>query len=625
MLTKKELLIKIQKFNPHADLELIGKAYDFAKQYHKGQKRDSGLPFFVHPVTVAEYLADLQCGSSTICGGLLHDVVEDTSATLDDVKEIFGKDIAGLVESVTKVDKVHFVDMNEYKAENLRKILLATAKDVRVMLIKLCDRLHNMETLNECDEKKQIHLSNETLSIFAPIAHKLGMWGVKGRLEDTALRYIDPKAYYELKKKIASRRIERESKTKEVISILEEELKEAHLPCKVTGRAKYFYSIYKKMKKDKKEINEIYDLIAVRIVTTTVAECYAVLRIVHTLWKPLMSRFKDYIKTPKPNGYESIHTTVKLDETINLEIQIRTSHMNDHAEDGIAAHWRYKGSERDKKFDMKIAWLKQLLEWKHDMPSDQDVDEILFDLFQDEIVVFTPQGDPIILPELSTPVDFAYEVHTSVGNTCVQAKVNRKAVPLDTKLESGDVVEINNKRGAMPNRAWLSFVKTHLARNKIRQALNIQSEIKPRNEEKEGNISILVKGKKVKLGGCCNIEPGAPVVGVINKDKKIVAHSPDCINAKERKIIQASWEKTLETVHQIKLVFGESIGVVHATLPIILLFSGKIYSVNTKSHKQNLILTVICKEIQDVKGLRSTLNGLDHLLDLHIKTIELKR
>jgi len=406
------LIEKIESYNPNADISLIKKAYEFAKEAHKNQKREDNTSYIEHPFGIAKILADLRSDSVTIASALLHDTLEDTNVTLKYLQKNFGNEIASLVEGLTKIRNVRFESKDEYKAENLRKILLATAKDIRIILIKLADRLHNMRTLDIFSEEKRRRISRETLDIYAPIANKLGIQKLKGELEDLSLRYLKPDVYDTLRKKINEKREAREKRTKEIIALIEDKLKERSIKAEIHGRAKYFYSIYQKMLRDSKDFNEIYDLIAIRIILKTIPECYASLGIVHNIWKPMPGRFKDYISVPKANGYQSLHTSVITDEGKILEFQIRTEEMHLNAEDGVAAHWMYKGTDRDKAFDKKINWLKHLLDWKTSESAKDFIETFKFDLFQNEIVVFTPKGDPISLPEGSTPIDFAYEVHS---------------------------------------------------------------------------------------------------------------------------------------------------------------------------------------------------------------------
>ncbi|HHY97198.1 MAG TPA: bifunctional (p)ppGpp synthetase/guanosine-3',5'-bis(diphosphate) 3'-pyrophosphohydrolase [Firmicutes bacterium] len=464
------------------------RAYWFAAKAHEGQYRDSGDSFIFHPLGVAEILAEMELDSTTIAAGLLHDVIEDTQTALDDIKAAFGDEIALLVDGVTKLSRFPFMTREQQQAENLRKMFLAMAKDIRVVLIRLADRLHNMRTLRHLPTERQKRISRETLEIFAPLAHRLGMWRVKWELEDLAFRYLQPGDYYSLVEKVAEKRRQREGYIEEAKSILAKQLAEVGIHAEIQGRAKHLYSIYEKMTKRGRSFEEIYDLIAIRAVVDTVKECYEVLGIVHNLWKPIPGRFKDYIAMPKSNMYQSLHTTVIGPAGEPLEVQIRTWEMHRTAEYGIAAHWRYKeGQRQDSEFERKIAWLRQLLEWQRDMRDSQEFIETLkIDLFEDEVFVFTPKGDVKSLPAGSTPVDFAYDVHTDIGSRCIGAKVNGKIVPLDYRLQNGDIVEILTSKVANgPSQDWLAFVKTSKARNKIRQWIKEghRQEIIPRGRE----------------------------------------------------------------------------------------------------------------------------------------------
>jgi len=512
---KKEIL----SYNPKARIHLVKEAYDLAKELHKGQKREGGEPYFTHCIETAKILASLNADSPTIATGLLHDSVEEGKVKIEKIKELLGEEVASLVEGVTKIDKIHFSDKEDYTAENLRKILLATAKDIRVMFVRLADRLHNMRTLSCFRPEKQKRISQETLTIYAPIAHKLGMWNIKGELEDLSLRYLEPDVYRFLAEKINEKRTEREKKTKEIIKTIKKKLKENYIGADVHGRAKYFYSIYKKMKKRKVDFNEIYDLIAIRIITKTIPECYAALGIIHKLWHPYPKKFKDYISTPKANDYQSLHTVLVGPHGKILEVQIRTEKMHLCAEDGAAAHWRYQGTERDKKFDKRISWLKQLLDWKRFSKDAKDfVETFKIDLFQNEIVAFTPKGDPITLPEGSTPVDFAYEIHSSVGDNCSKTLVNNKLVPLNFGLKSGDIVQVITAKNARPSRQWLNFVKTNKARNKIKGVLNIKT-IKPKKRKDKPSTKKEKEATKLILNLNDNVGILAKVMNIVSEQK----------------------------------------------------------------------------------------------------------
>ncbi|MFZ5966033.1 MAG: RelA/SpoT family protein [Bacillota bacterium] len=466
------LLAQIQQYNPYSELSLIIKAYNFAENAHEGQVRKSGEKYFVHPVEVAKILAELEMDDSTIVAGLLHDVIEDTKYGFEQIKKEFGEEVALLVEGVTKLTKFNYESKEERQAESLRKMFLAMAKDIRVIIIKLSDRLHNMRTLKYMNESKKKEKAMETLEIYAPIAHRLGISKMKWELEDLALLYIDPEGYYELVEKVAKKRQEREDYINQVVKQLRESLDGLQIFYEISGRPKHFYSIYRKMVYQHKTFEEIFDLTAIRVIVETVKDCYGVLGIVHTLWKPIPGRFKDYIAMPKPNMYQSLHTTVIGPKGEPFEIQIRTAEMHKIAEYGIAAHWKYKEGKNDEaEFEQKLTWLRQLLEWERDLKDPREFMESLkVDLFTNEVFVFTPKGDVIDLPAGSTPVDFAYKIHSAVGNRCIGAKVDGRIVPLDYKLKNGNIVEIltsNHSNG--PSRDWLKFVKSTQAKNRIRQ------------------------------------------------------------------------------------------------------------------------------------------------------------
>ncbi len=454
-----------------ADADVIRRAWEYAGLAHTGQVRESGEPYFDHPAAVAFILAEMDLDADTVAAGLLHDVVEDTGKTYDEMAALFGTEVAALVDGVTKLSRMDFATREEQQAESLRKMFVAMARDIRVILIKLADRLHNMRTLRQCSPDKQVRVASETVEIYAPLAHRLGMWRMKWELEDLALRYLEPKAYYDLVDKVAANRQEREGRIEEARQTLEAALADIAIEADVQGRPKHFYSIYQKMVRQGKDFAEIWDLLGMRVIVDTVRECYAVLGAIHSLWKPIPGRFKDYIAMPKSNMYQSLHTTVVGPKGEPLEIQIRTWDMHRTAEYGIAAHWRYKEGTSGGEFEDKITWLRQIMEWQKETGSGEEFIETLkVDLFSDEVYVFTPKGDVKTLPAGSTPVDFAYAVHTDVGHRCAGARVNGRMAPLSTVLATGDIVEvITNKAQAGPSRDWLKFAKTSKAKGKIRQ------------------------------------------------------------------------------------------------------------------------------------------------------------
>lgn len=468
-----ELLNKVQSYTNDPGLDLIARAYEFARKAHEGQFRESGEPYFTHPVEVAGILTELELDVTSIAAALLHDVVEDTDISLDKIEATFGSEVALLVNGVTKLTKIDFKSKEEHQAESLRKMFLAMAKDIRVILIKLADRLHNMRTLKYTAPDKQLRKAEETIEIYAPLAHRLGMSTIKWELEDLSFRYLEPNMYYDLARKVAVSRREREDDIAAAVQAMMDKIKnETEIDAKISGRPKHLYSIYQKMVRQKKEFSEIYDLTAIRVLVHTMRECYEVLGIVHEIWKPIPGRFKDYIAMPKSNMYQSLHTTVMGPKGDPLEIQIRTWDMHRIAEFGIAAHWRYKeGRTETEELDKKLSWLRQLLEWQKDLQDATEFMEALkIDLFEDEVFVFTPKGDVVSLPRRATPVDFAFAIHTEIGMSCVGGKVNGKMVPLEYKLDNGDIVEvITSKSSPGPSRDWLNFVKTSRARSKIKR------------------------------------------------------------------------------------------------------------------------------------------------------------
>jgi guanosine-3',5'-bis(diphosphate) 3'-pyrophosphohydrolase len=476
-LTQLQTLIEeIPKYQPGADLDLVQRAYRFSELSHQGQQRASGEPYLSHPLEVAGLLVNFKMDVTTVTAGLLHDVLEDTRATKDDLKREFGLEIADLVDGVTKIGKLAFSSREERQAENFRKMLVAMARDLRVLMIKLADRLHNMRTLDYLPPDKARKIAQETLDIYAPLAHRLGMAKVKAELEDLALRVLHAEDYGDLMRRVAKRRLEREAEINQLIAILQEKLGEVDIESKIAGRPKHFYSIWKKMHEGGREFDEIYDLTAVRVLTNTVRDCYGALGVIHSLWKPVPGRFKDFIAMPKVNMYQSLHTTVIGPKGDPVEIQIRTWEMHRIAEEGIAAHWLYKERKTDRdKFDEAFTWLRQLLESQTETSDPKEfLDTVRLDLFPDEVYVFTPKGDVKALPEGSTPIDFAYAVHTDVGHHCVGAKVNGKLVPLRYTLRQGDIVEVVTSPTQHPSRDWLKIVKSTRSRSKINQWLKVE-------------------------------------------------------------------------------------------------------------------------------------------------------
>ncbi len=475
-----ELIAKVQSYDPSLDGESLRAVYMLADTAHKGQQRASGESYIAHPLAVAKILAEMEMDRATIAAAILHDVVEDTVITGDQVAERFGAEIASLVEGVTKLTRIPYQSKEDAQVENLRKMFMAMAKDIRVIIIKLADRLHNMRTLASLPESKQVQVARETLEIYAPIAHRLGIWKIKWDLEDLALRHLDPEAYRDIAERVAKKRNEREATVVAVVEQLNTHFEKMGIAAEVNGRPKHFYSIYSKLKKGR-DFSTIYDLTAVRIVVDSVKDCYGTLGLVHSIWKPLPGRFKDYIAMPKPNMYQSLHTTVVGPGGDPLEVQIRTWEMHRTSEYGVAAHWRYKEGRKPDAFENKLTWLRSLLEWQNDMNDSRAfMENLKLDLFANQVFIFSPKGDVYSMPAGGTPLDFAYQVHTDIGHHCVGAKVNGKIVPLDYGVKNGDICEVLVNKSARPSLDWIAIVKTSSAKHKIRQWF--------RKERKEDNV-----------------------------------------------------------------------------------------------------------------------------------------
>jgi GTP diphosphokinase / guanosine-3',5'-bis(diphosphate) 3'-diphosphatase len=483
---------KVRELRPKDDISLLERAFRFAAEHHKTQKRVSGEPYMVHPLAVTNILADMQMDVVCLATGLLHDTVEDTNVKLDEVRSLFGEEVARCVDGVTKLTKLDLANREDRQAESLRKMLLAMTSDIRVIIVKLADRLHNMRTLHSLSRERQERIAQETIDIYAPIAHRLGMGKIRGELEDLSFRALEPEASAELIREIDSKRQEKEEYLKQILSEIEQKLGRENIPARVTGRVKRAYSVYLKLKRQKIRLDQVYDLLAVRIITDSVKNCYASLGVIHNEWHPIPGRIKDFIAIPRPNLYQSLHTSVIGPGGIAFEVQIRTEEMHRIAEDGIAAHWKYKEGRRGPgEDDQRIAWLRQLVEWQREMRDPGEfMSSLKVDLYPEEVYTFTPRGRVIVLPRDATPIDFAYAIHSDVGNTCVGAKVNGTLRPLRYPLKNGDVVEILTQAGHQPSKDWLLLVKTTKARNRIKHLINAAErekavEIGQRSIEKE--------------------------------------------------------------------------------------------------------------------------------------------
>src|ERR1700723_513973 len=470
-----ELLATIGKNRPSDDIGIIRRAWEFCVQHHSGQLRASGEPYVLHPLEVAQVLAEMKLDATAIAAGLLHDAVEDTPVTTEDITERFGEQVAHIVEGVTKIDKIQFANREDRQAENVRKMLLAMVSDVRVVLIKLADRLHNMRTLQHLKPDRQEAIARETQDIYAPLAHRLGMGKVRGELEDLAFRYTDPVSYEKVAAAVEARRVEGEQFLRSVEDTLVEQLRENNIEARVEWRIKRLYSIFQKIERSKVSFDQVYHPLAIRVITQDVAACYAVFGLIHTLWRPVPGRIKDFIAIPRANRYQSLHTTVMGAGGHQFEVQIRTEEMHRIAEEGIAAHWKYKtvGGAVTARDEERLNWIRQLVEWQKEMTDPNEfLSSLKMDLYPDQVYTFTPKGKVVVVPADGTPVDFAYTIHTEVGHTCVGAKVNGRMVPLRTKLRTGDIVEIVTQKDHKPSRDWLTFVKSPRARNKIKHWLN---------------------------------------------------------------------------------------------------------------------------------------------------------
>ena len=500
------LLRQVKANRPHEDISLIRKAWEFCVAHHEGQTRASGEPYIVHPLEVAEVLVEMKLDATAIAAALLHDAVEDTKATIEEIAEGFGDQVAHIVEGVTKIDKIQFANREDRQAENVRKMLLAMVSDVRVVLIKLADRLHNMRTLEHLKPERQEAIARETQDIYAPLAHRLGMGKVRGELEDLAFRYTDPVSYERVSAAVEARRVEGEQFLRSVEDTLAEQLRENGIQARVEWRIKRLYSIYQKIERTKVSFDQVYDLLAIRVITQDVASCYAVFGLIHTLWRPVPGRIKDFIAIPRANRYQSLHTTVMSAGGHQFEVQIRTEEMHRIAEEGIAAHWKYKAGETQvtARDEERLNWIRQLVEWQKEMTDPNEfLSSLKMDLYPDEVYTFTPKGKVVVVPAGATPIDFAYTIHTEVGHTCVGAKINGRMVPLRTKLRTGDIVEIVTQKDHKPSRDWLTFVKSPRARNKIKHWLNEDQ-----------------RSRAVEIGKKAAGARGAPIQGAHGADRR---------------------------------------------------------------------------------------------------------
>jgi len=625
----------------------IREAYNFALKAHENQKRFSGEPFITHPLEVTKLLADMGFDAIMIVAALLHDTVEDTGITLQEIESRFGQEVANLVDGVTKISRIKSENIKQRQAENIRKMLFSMVGDIRVILIKLTDKLHNMRTLHYLDREKAQRIARETLDIYAPLAGRLGMARIKAELEDLALKCLEPEFYEDLKNYITQKKVGREEYIRSVENILRREFEEYGIVAQIQGRAKHFYSIYRKMKEKDKTFDEIFDLYAIRIITETVKECYEVLGIVHKLWMPVRDRFKDYIAVPKSNMYQSLHTTVVGPQGKPLEVQIRTYKMNIIAEEGIAAHWAYKEGKRNQgNIEKELTWLKKLKQWKEFMDNPTGfMEDLQKDLLQDEIYVFTPKGDVVELPVGSTPIDFAYKIHTEVGHHCIGAKVNGRIVPLRRPLHSGESVEILTSKNSSPSREWLDVVHTSRARHKIRVYFSsFEAKIGEKKDEEKAKpqikgihhaipdkilkrikepfnnkgYGIIAEGEKnvqIHIAQCCNPHPGDEIIGYITRGKGITVHCITCKNLKairdyQKRMISVEWEEKLNKIYNLEIVSHDRSGLLMDISTAIANANANIVELHLKATHEGTVKASFRIQVRDEEQVRMFLKDI---------------
>jgi len=591
-----DLIKKLKAYEKKPNIALVKKAYAFAERAHEGQTRATGEPYIEHPLHVACILADLKLDDTTIAAALLHDVVEDTVTTQKDLMDEFGKDIAHIVEGMTKIKTLKSLSMEEYHAETIRKVILASSKDIRIILIKLADRLHNMRTIGVFREEKRQRIARDALEIYAPIAHKLGMASVKWELEDLAFQQLQPDIYNDMQKKIHLSQKEREKEIKGIRHAIEAELKGTKISCDISGRPKHIYSIWRKMKKKSKTLEEIYDLAAIRIITDSVRHCYELVGIIHNLWTPIPKEFDDYIATPKSNFYQSLHTVVIGPTNKPVEIQIRTQEMHEIAEQGIAAHWKYKGISGEKEFDQKLKWMMEINELQKDSEDAKEFLKMLhIDFFEDEIFTFTPKGKVIELPKGASVLDFAYAVHTDLGDKCIAAKVNGIFVPLRASLKNGDRVEVITAKSQHPSRDWLKIVKTSKAAGKIKryisqtQTVPVKARARGEAARKELEAWIIdvdsMSKPEIQFSKCCSPLPGDKIIGISRTIGKVTIHRADCPTPKksgERKKINVHWVDNIGKIVEVKVHAAERTGLFAEILNTLIALSTPIKAAHAK-------------------------------------------
>ncbi|MDP3728198.1 MAG: bifunctional (p)ppGpp synthetase/guanosine-3',5'-bis(diphosphate) 3'-pyrophosphohydrolase [bacterium] len=629
-----DLIKKLKAYEKKPDITLIKRAYAFAEKAHEGQTRATGEFYIEHPLNVAYILADLKLDDITIAAALLHDVVEDTEYTQKDIINNFGKEIANLVEGMTKIKTLKNLSREDYHAETIRKVILASVKDIRIILIKLADRLHNMRTISVFREEKRQRIAKDALEVYAPIAHKLGIASIKWEMEDLAFEQLQPEVYKEIRKKIQQSQKEREKEIEKIKKIIDEELKTTKISCDITGRPKHIYSIYRKMQKRSKSFEEIYDLTALRIITDNVRHCYELLGIVHSIWTPIPKEFDDYIATPKSNMYQSLHTVVIGPINKPIEIQIRTEEMHAIAEQGIAAHWKYKGHGSDNEFDQKLKWMMEINELQKDSEDAKEFLKMLhIDFFEDEIFTFTPKGKVIELPKSAGVLDFAYAVHSDLGNKCIAAKVNGLFVPLRATLKNGDRVEIITAKNQHPSRDWLKIVKTSKAASKIKKYITLTQKVPIKSFKKEEEIKKELEAwiidvdsmskPEILFSRCCRPIPGDKIVGFSRNMGKVNIHRNDCTAVKkidsDRKKVSVRWVDSIGRIVEIKVDAENRTGLFAEILNTLIAQSTSIKHANAKPIGNQFVEcsfqmeTSGLKHLQDLIQRLKKINGVRHV------------
>ena len=616
-----DLINRIKKYAPNADFNLINKAYNFASMAHFNQMRESGHEHMYHLLGASKILADLKLDEVTIAACLLHDVLEDTNISENALRTEFGDEVTNIVLGVTKINKIRIPDHFERQAESLRKMLIASTRDMRIILIKIADRLDNMRSLQYFREDKIKRISKETLDIYAPIAYRLGLANIKWQLEDLAFRYLEPKIYNDLREKVSKKRHEREIKINKIRATLEKELRKNNINAEITGRVKNFYSIYKKITERNYDFDKMYDLIGLRIIVDEVKECYEALGVVHNLFKPVMDRFKDYIANPKPNMYRSLHTIVIFDDE-PVEIQIRTKEMDKISEEGVAAHWQYKKLKGDVNFEKKLGIIKDILRIKDDS-SKEFLETLKVDLFGESIFVFTPKSDIIQVPKDATIVDFAYAVHTDLGNKCIGGKVNGKFVNIKYNLKNSDVVEVLTSKNQKPNRGWLKFVRSPKARSKIMHYLKIREEIPVGNLRKieiskKSIVDCDLKTNFIKLADCCNPLPKDDIIGLSTKNNKVTVHKKDCESAKDKKLkkVNVFWNNDFGLVVNIRVIAHDRVGLFADVLNNISSLNIAIEKADAKTLNKDLAECNIRIKMGSLDDVMKIIKNIKNLADI---------